>query len=125
MIYRPLGQTGLNVSIIGFGASPLGDVFGTVTPQAANAAVAHAIDNGINLFDVSPYYGLTLAEERLGAALHGRRHEITLATKCGRYATSAPPTPVPSGSLDPPRPSPQRKTARPHSMIMNSRFPNR
>jgi len=84
---KPLGRTGLHVSIIGFGASPLGDVFGVVSPEDGRAAVHHAIDCGINLFDVSPYYGLTLAEERLGAALEGRRHEVVLATKCGRYGS--------------------------------------
>lgn len=88
MRYKTLGQTGLSVSIIGFGASPLGDVFGVVTPEQGRAAVHHAIDQGINLFDVSPYYGLTLAEERLGAALKGRRDEVILATKCGRYGAA-------------------------------------
>jgi len=83
--HRILGRTGLSVSVIGFGASPLGNVFGDVTPETGKATVGHAIDSGINLFDVSPYYGLTLAEERLGAALAGRRHEVILATKCGRY----------------------------------------
>lgn len=82
---RPLGKTGLEVSVIGFGASPFGDVFGTVTPRAAERAVATAIDRGINLFDVSPYYGLTLAEERLGQALVGKRSKVFLGTKCGRY----------------------------------------
>ena len=85
MRYRKLGSTGLDVSVIGFGASPLGNVFGDVSPQAATRAVATAIENGINLFDVSPYYGLTLAEERLGDALAQRRGEVLLATKCGRY----------------------------------------
>jgi L-galactose dehydrogenase len=47
--------------------------------------VALGIDLGINFFDVSPYYGLTLAEKRLGRALHGRRKEVLLSTKCGRY----------------------------------------
>jgi L-galactose dehydrogenase len=86
--YRTLGKTGLEVSVIGFGAATLGDVYGTTTIGDGRAAVHHAIDSGINLFDVSPYYGLTLAEERLGAALEGRRHEIVLATKCGRYGAS-------------------------------------
>jgi L-galactose dehydrogenase len=45
----------------------------------------HAIDAGINLVDTSPYYGKTLSEERLGNALVGRRHEVVLGTKCGRY----------------------------------------
>jgi L-galactose dehydrogenase len=48
-----------------------------------------AIDNGINFFDSSPYYGLTLAEERLGQALVGRRDKVVLATKCGRYGLDA------------------------------------
>jgi L-galactose dehydrogenase len=86
--HRPLGQTGLLVSPIGFGASPLGNVFGTVTPEQGHATVHHAIDSGINLFDVSPYYGLTLAEDRLGDHLLGRRHEVVLATKCGRYGAA-------------------------------------
>jgi len=86
--HRPLGKTGLLVSPIGFGASPLGDVFGTVSPTQGRAAVHHAIDNGINLFDVSPYYGLTLAEDRLGDHLLGRRDEVILATKCGRYGSA-------------------------------------
>ncbi len=85
MRYCVLGQTGLSVSVVGFGASPLGGVFGKVTPKQGEAAVHRALDRGINLFDVSPYYGLSLAEEQLGGALLGRRHEVVLATKCGRY----------------------------------------
>ncbi len=82
---RKLGNTSLEISLLGFGASPLGDVFARTDPSEGNRAVHYAIDHGINLFDVSPYYGLTLAEERLGAALQGRRREVVLATKAGRY----------------------------------------
>lgn len=85
MEYRMLGRTDLEVSVVGFGASPLGDVFRRTDPLEGCHAVHRAIDNGINFFDVSPYYGFTLAEERLGAALDGRRKEVILATKCGRY----------------------------------------
>jgi L-galactose dehydrogenase len=85
MIYRTLGKTGLEVSILGFGASPLGNEFGTVDPDEGKRAVHLAIERGINYFDVAPYYGRTLAEERLGAALLGRRHKVILATKMGRY----------------------------------------
>ena len=63
----------------------LGDVFGTTDPSEGKRAVHLAIENGINFFDVSPYYGLTLAEERLGEALVGKRDKIILSTKCGRY----------------------------------------
>jgi len=43
------------------------------------------VDSGINFFDSSPYYGITLAETRLGEALAGMRERVILATKCGRY----------------------------------------
>jgi L-galactose dehydrogenase len=82
---RRLGKTELTLSTIGFGASPLGNVFGPTDPDEAIAAVHFAIDQGINFFDVSPYYGLTVAETQLGRALHGWRDRVMLATKCGRY----------------------------------------
>lgn len=85
MKYRPLGKTGLNVSVIGFGASPLGNVFDVCDEQEGIKTVHYAIDHGVNFFDVSPFYGLTLAESRLGKALQGKRSDVFLATKCGRY----------------------------------------
>lgn len=85
MQYRTLGKTGLNVSILGFGASPLGNVFEPVEEQEGISAVHHALDNGINFFDVAPFYGDTLAETRLGKALKGKRKDVVLATKCCRY----------------------------------------
>ena len=85
MEYRQLGATSLHVSILGFGASALGDFFGEIDPAEGIAAVHLAVDQGINFFDVSPYYGLTLAERRLGEALQGRRQQVVLAAKCGRY----------------------------------------
>ena len=85
MRYRQLGKTDLHASVLGFGASPLGDVFSITDPVEGSRAVHDAIDHGINFFDVSPYYGSTLAEQRLGQALAGRRQEVILATKCGRY----------------------------------------
>ncbi len=85
MEYRRLGDTALHVSAIGFGASPLGNVFQEADPREATAAVRLAVECGINFFDVSPYYGDTLAETRLGQALAGLRDQVILATKCGRY----------------------------------------
>jgi len=85
MQYRILGKTGLKVSVLGFGASPLGNEFRITDPEEGKRAVHRAIDLGINYFDVAPYYGRTLAEERLGIALQGKRHQVILATKCGRY----------------------------------------
>ena len=85
MLYKTLGKTGLKVSVLGYGASPLGNEFGTADPKEGTRAVHYAIERGINYFDVSPYYGRTLAETRLGEALAGRRDGVLLATKMGRY----------------------------------------
>jgi L-galactose dehydrogenase len=90
MIYKPLGRTGAQVSILGFGASPLGNEFGVSDPAEGARAVHSAIDRGINYFDVSPYYGRTLAETRLGEALVGYRDKVFLATKAGRYGKQLP-----------------------------------
>ncbi len=75
----------MDVSILSYGASPLGGVFDTANPDEGIRAVHYAIDHGINYFDVAPMYGVTLAEKRLGVALKGKRKDIFLATKCGRY----------------------------------------
>jgi len=85
MIYKTLGKTGLKVSVIGFGASPLGGEFGPVDPDQGQRAVNYAIDQGINYFDVAPYYGRGLAETRLGEFLEGRRDRIILTSKACRY----------------------------------------
>ena len=85
MNYRMLGETGLRVSVVGFGAASLGEEYGDIDSAEGERAVHHAIDRGINYFDVAPYYGGTLAETRLGRALVGKRSSIILATKVGRY----------------------------------------
>jgi L-galactose dehydrogenase len=85
MEYRKLGKTNELVSVLGFGASPLGNVFDICEEQEGIHSVHYAIDHGVNFFDVSPFYGITLAETRLGKALLGKRNDIFLATKCGRY----------------------------------------
>ncbi|GER43287.1 NAD(P)-linked oxidoreductase superfamily protein [Striga asiatica] len=85
---RPLGKTGLKVSCVGFGASPLGNVFGLVHESDAIAAVRRAFSLGVNFFDTSPYYGGTLSETMLGKALKALevpRSEYIVSTKCGRY----------------------------------------
>jgi L-galactose dehydrogenase len=85
MEYRKLGQTDLNLSVVGFGSATFGNVFGDIDVGEGLRAVHFAVDSGINFFDSSPYYGTTLAETRLGEALAGRRERVILATKCGRY----------------------------------------
>lgn len=86
MKYRKLGKTGLDVSVLSFGASSLGSVF-RETDEAESVRTVHtAVDMGINLIDVSPYYGLTKAETVLGKAISGLpRDRFILSTKAGRY----------------------------------------
>ena len=87
MQYRKLGNTGLEVSVLGFGASSLGGVFHQVDPDDCVKTVWAALDGGINFFDVSPAYGETLAETNLGKALKGiARDRYYLATKVGSYS---------------------------------------
>ncbi|KAK0588751.1 hypothetical protein LWI29_004995 [Acer saccharum] len=89
MELRPLGNTGLRLSCVGFGASPLGNVFGPVSENDAISSVREAFRLGINFFDTSPFYGGTLSEKMLGKALKALevpRNEYIVSTKCGRYA---------------------------------------
>ncbi|KAI8112123.1 hypothetical protein M9434_003447 [Picochlorum sp. BPE23] len=83
---RPLGNTGLHVSVLGFGASPLGGVFHEVDAEEGKRAVHLAFEKGINFFDTSPFYGDTKSETALGRAISDLpRDEIVVATKVGRY----------------------------------------
>jgi aryl-alcohol dehydrogenase-like predicted oxidoreductase len=87
MEYRKLGNTGMNVSVLGFGASSLGGVFHEVNLDECIETVRVAFDGGINFIDVSPAYGETRAETVLGKALAGiPRGQYYLATKIGAYS---------------------------------------
>lgn len=72
---RPYGQTGVKLSIIGFG----GIVVKDAEQQHANRVVAEAFERGVNYFDVAPTYGD--AEVKLGPALKPYRKKVFLACK--------------------------------------------
>src|SRR6476619_6415083 len=72
---RLLGETGRELSIVGFG----GIVVMDTEPPEASRLVAEAVDRGVNYFDVAPSYGN--AEERLGPALEPYRDRVFLACK--------------------------------------------
>jgi D-threo-aldose 1-dehydrogenase len=83
---RPLGRTGLQVSALGFGTAPLGDLYRRLDDSTAIAAVERAFALGINLLDTSPLYGHGLSEHRCGAAIRRvPRGEIVVCTKVGRW----------------------------------------
>ncbi len=71
MEVRPIGQTGLEVSLLGFGAAPLADLYRSVPESEAYETVYAALDQGVTYFDTAPAYGRGVSEKRLGAALAG------------------------------------------------------
>jgi aryl-alcohol dehydrogenase-like predicted oxidoreductase len=86
MKFRPLGQTGMQLSVLSYGASSLGQEFRTVDLDEALRSVRVALDLGINFIDTSPFYGRGLSECLLGLALRGvPRDSYYLGTKLGRY----------------------------------------
>ena len=66
---RPLGRSGLEVTVLGFGGVPLGNLYRTCTDEEATATVRAAYDAGIRLFDTAPLYGFGMSEHRIGAAM--------------------------------------------------------
>ena len=83
---RTLGQTGLQLPILGFGASSLGQEFRKVSLDEALRSVRVALDCGLSFIDTSPFYGRGMSEVLLGIALRDvPRDSFTLCTKLGRY----------------------------------------
>jgi D-threo-aldose 1-dehydrogenase len=83
---RVLGRTGLEVSALGFGTAPLGDLFTHLDDATTIATAERAFELGINLLDTSPHYGRGLAEHRCGTAIRRvPRQEVVLCTKVGRW----------------------------------------
>lgn len=83
---RVLGKTGLELPILSFGASSLGQEFRSVQLDEALESVRVALDCGLNFIDTSPFYGRGMSEVLLGIALRGvPRDNYTLCTKLGRY----------------------------------------
>ncbi len=80
---RPLGRTGFQVTVLGYGAMELGGAFGGAgVPDDEAGRLLHAVlDSGINLIDTSIDYGRS--EELIGRYLARRRDEYFLASKCG------------------------------------------
>ncbi len=87
MQLRPLGQTGLKLSQLSFGASSLGQEFRSVDLNEALRSVRTALDLGMNFIDTSPFYGRGMSEVLLGVALRDvPRDKYLLGSKLGRYA---------------------------------------
>ncbi len=83
---RHLGQTDLELPILSFGASSLGQEFRSVKLDEAMQSVHTALSCGLNFIDTSPFYGRGMSEVLLGIALRDvPREDYILCTKLGRY----------------------------------------
>lgn len=84
---RPLGKTGVNVPIIGYGTAPLGKIKIMDAPllNKSEKLLNYAIDQGITYLDTSPDYG---SQPKLGAVMRSRRDEVFLATKINKRRRS-------------------------------------
>src|SRR5919107_3157158 len=86
MQHRTLGNTGLSVPVLSFGASSLGQEFRQVDLGEALRSVRVALDLGMNFIDTSPFYGRGMSEVLLGVALRDvPRDSYILGSKLGRY----------------------------------------
>ena len=85
MEYRKLGESGLELSAITYGAFAIGGtMWGGNEKQDSINAVQASLDNGVTSIDTAPFYGLGESEELIGQAIKGRsRDKIQLLTKFG------------------------------------------
>lgn len=81
--HRPLGKTGVQVPILGYGTAPLGKIKVMDAPLLNKSArlLNHTIDQGITYLDTSPDYG---SQPKLGEVMKNRRDEVFLATKLNK-----------------------------------------
>jgi methylglyoxal reductase len=85
MIYRKIGQTDIEASVIALGAWAIGgdSNWGHSDDEQSIKTIQKARELGITLVDTAPAYGLGHSEEVVGKALAGHRHDYVLSTKCG------------------------------------------
>src|ERR1700731_4250666 len=83
MKYRPLGKSGIEASVVGFGAWAIGGwMWGGTKKNDSQGAIRAAIDHGINLIDAAPMYGFGQSEQLVGEALRG----LTMSSPKGTSA---------------------------------------
>jgi aryl-alcohol dehydrogenase-like predicted oxidoreductase len=82
---RRLGRTGLEVTVVGFGAMTIGGIYGPVDDAVSMQALHAAIDAGMNFIDTSDAYGAGHSERVIGRFLKERadREQILVCTKGG------------------------------------------
>lgn len=81
---RKLGNSGLEVSALGFGCMGISQSYGQPLPKADGIRLIRAaVDRGVTLFDTAEVYGPFVNEEVVGEALAPMREQVVIATKFG------------------------------------------
>ena len=83
---RPFGRTGLHVSVLGFGAAPIG--FLPTDRQRTASMLNYLLDHGVNLIDTAASY--QGSEELIGETIGHRREQFILLSKCGQAFDDLP-----------------------------------
>lgn len=82
---RQVGNTDLDLPVLGLGTCPLGGVYAALGEDEARSTYEAAWNTGLRLYDTAPWYGLGQAEHRTGRALYRHpRGSYSLTTKVGR-----------------------------------------
>ena len=84
-----VGNTELQVSRLGMGTAPIGNLYSPMDDAEAIETVQRSYESGIRFYDTAPLYGAGEAERRLGEALRGiPRDDVIIQTKVGRIVRS-------------------------------------
>ena len=89
MQYKPLGKSGIEVSVVGFGAwgiggrTPGATSYGETDDAVSLRALTEALDRGITFYDTASVYGDGHSEELIGTCFKDRRDQVVIATKAG------------------------------------------
>ena len=87
MNYKPFGDTGIEVSEVGFGAWGIGGTpmdaraYGPTDDKVSRSALKRAFEKGVTFYDTSPLYGYGHSEELIGTTLKDVRQDIIISSK--------------------------------------------
>ena len=88
---RRVGRTAIEVTEMGLGGAPLGNLMSALTDDEATATIEAGLGGGVRYFDTAPFYGYGLSERRMGNVLrHHDRDGFVLSSKVGRLLTANP-----------------------------------
>ena len=84
------GRVELNVTAMGFGAAPIGNIFRPISEQDSDAMIQRSWDAGLRYYDTAPMYGHGLSEARVGHSLRWKpRDQFVVSSKVGRILKPA------------------------------------